>query len=190
MGATELLERIREDGRERVRAIEADRERELAEIAARRNAAKAELESEFRERREREVARILERARSRARLNRRKAVLAARWRVIDRVFGRARELLQADPDYPNLLKELAGRYGGDGVVVSLSPADTDKHGGKLGVRFGEPVDITGGLLARSGRKVVDCSLDEALEAMRGELAPAIARELFAGTEAGLAGSVA
>ncbi|HDQ99370.1 MAG TPA: hypothetical protein ENN51_03680 [candidate division WOR-3 bacterium] len=178
MGATELLERIRYDGRERLRSVEAGRDEELAGIAARREAEKTRLESEFKERREREVARILERARSRARLDRRKAVLAAQWRVIDRVFARARELLPADPDYPNLLKELAGRYGGDGVVVRLSPADTDRHGGRLGVKLGEPTDIAGGLLAESGRKVVDCSLDEALDAMRGQLAPLLAADLF------------
>lgn len=178
MGETELLEKIRAGGQEQVRELEAARDRELAAIAERREAELARLEQEFRERKDASRRLILDRARSRAELEGRKAILAARWRVIERVMEQAGEMLRADPEYPELLQELARRYAGPETVIRLSEADTARFGPGLKPRPGEPADISGGLLVISGRQVIDCSLDESLSGMKGELAGLVARELF------------
>ena len=178
MGASELLEKIRLDGRERVREIETQSERKLAELAEQRDKELAELKQEFAERIEQARRLILDRARSHAALEKRKRLLAARWQVIDRVLAQAGRKLPDDPDYPELLVELAERYAGNGAEVRLSSADAGKHADRLKVKTGEPADISGGLLVVSGRQVTDCSLDELLSARRGELAALVINELF------------
>jgi vacuolar-type H+-ATPase subunit E/Vma4 len=178
MGAGELLEKIRLDGRERVAAVEAERVREVEEITRHRDAELGALEREFGERTSHLVMRIGERARSQARLERRKALLAAQWQVVDRVLGRARAMLLDDPDYPGLLKQLAAQHVG--AVVRLSKTDTERFGRDFKDRLGEPADVAGGLLVVQGRQVTDLSLDEVFVESRGDLALAIVRELFPG----------
>ena len=178
MGSSELIEKIRADGRQRVAEIERERERQVAEITTRRDAEVQTLESEFHERGERETRLIRERARSRAKLDARKVLLAAKWEAIGRVFAAARERIPSDPEYPRLLREIATRHAEPGTVVRLSESDRAKHGPTLGVELGEPAPIAGGVLVVQGRETVDYSLDESLAMLRSELASAIARILF------------
>ena len=178
MGAAELFAKIRADGRDRVAAIDAERDRQVAAVKARQDAAIEVLERESRERIDREAKLIRERARSRARLERRKALLAAQWQAVDRVLAKARDMAVTDPDYPALLKAIATRHRDPASTVRLSRSDTKRFGTSLGVELGEPVGIAGGLQVVTGRQVVDYSLDEAMIALRGEMAPVIVRELF------------
>lgn len=179
MGVADLLERVRFEGKNRVTAVEANRDEQLAAIAARRDAEITELEREFAERSELETRLTRDRARSWAALERRKALLEARWRAIDAVLLQARERLPGEDDYFELLSGLASRYAVAEAMVHLSRVDTERYGGKLNSGLGDPVDISGGLIVDIGRQVIDCSLDESLDAMRGELSAMIARELFA-----------
>ncbi|MFO7675167.1 MAG: V-type ATP synthase subunit E family protein [bacterium] len=180
MGAGELLDKIRQDGRERVAGVEAEREREAAEVARRRDSELGELERQFGERIGRETGLIAERARSRGGLDRRKAILTAKWEVIDRAFDRARERILADDEYPALLETIVAQYRDRKPEVRLSRVDRERFGARFGARLGEPADISGGLHVVFDRHVVDYSLDEALSALRDELASAIAGQLFAG----------
>ena len=136
------------------------------------------LENELRERGERETRLIRERARSRAKLDARKVLLAAKWDAIGRVFVAAQERIPSDPEYPRLLGEIATRHAEAGTIVRLSESDHAKYGSTLGVELGEPAPIAGGAIVVQGRKTIDYSLDESLAMLRSELAPVIVRILF------------
>jgi vacuolar-type H+-ATPase subunit E/Vma4 len=181
MGTTELLDKIRADGRSRVAVIDADRNQKVGEIVERQSAEVSNLEREWRERTERETRLIAERARSRTRLELRKALLEAKWQVIGDVFDAARGRVLADGHYGALVKQLAVRHSGKDGVVRMSEADTGRFGKRLGAKVGDPVMIDGGLIIEVGRQVLDFSLGETLAAIRGELAPELAGLIFPGS---------
>jgi vacuolar-type H+-ATPase subunit E/Vma4 len=176
MGSEELLGRIRADGRAKVAEVRAERDRQVGEIEARFGAEAGRLEQEFRARIEQETKQALERARSRARLDARKELLAARWQVIEDVFGQARARVLSDPEYPALLKALAAKHRGKDGRVRLSAADVKRLGKGLNAETDR--DIDGGLRVEFGRQVLDFSLGESLGAIRDELAPRLAEKLF------------
>ncbi len=178
MSRETLLEKVRADGRARVEAVEAKLKQALADIDARRESEVARLEAEFSERTERETRLILERARSKARMERRKALLAARWDAVERVFELAREKAVAGAEYPRLMKGIVRRHGGEGVAVRLSARDREAIGRDIGASLGETAPIAGGVLIQAGRRVLDFSLDESLAAIRDELASELVDLLY------------
>ncbi|UCG44372.1 MAG: V-type ATP synthase subunit E [candidate division WOR-3 bacterium] len=182
MGTTELLDKIRAEGQGRVSEIEADRDQKVKEIAERQSAEVAELGREWQERTERETRLVAERARSRSRIDRRKALLGAKWEVIGRVFDKARERVLADGRYGTLVSQIAAKHAGKDGVVRMSPADTARFGRTLEARVGDPVAIDGGLIIETGRQVLDFSLKEWLAAIREELASELAGLIFPGSE--------
>ncbi len=182
MGTVELLDKILDDGRNRVSEIEADRDQKVKEIAEHQAAEVAELEREWHERTERETMLIAERSRSRTRIDRRKALLGARWEAIGQVFDKAREQVLEDGRYGTLVKQLAARHAGKHGVVRMSSADTARFGKMLEAKVGDPVEIDGGLIIEAGRQVLDFSLQESLAAIREELAPELAGLMFPSSE--------
>jgi len=178
MGANELVEKIRADSRERVAGIGAERDRTIAETQARVAAEVAAVESESAERSRRECAAILERARGRARLDKRNAVLAARWQVLDLVARRAQEKLLADPGYADAIIQLVKKHGRPDSVVRLSETDSRSFGARLGKTLGQPAPIAGGLLLQTGKEELNFSLAETLSDLREELAGDLSQVLF------------
>jgi vacuolar-type H+-ATPase subunit E/Vma4 len=178
MGTNELVEKIRADSRERVAGINGERDRIATETRARAAAEVAVIESESGERSRRECGAILERARGRARLELRNAVLAARWQVLDLVVRRAEGKLLADPGYADAAVLLVKKHGRPDSVVRLSEADSRSFGARLGKTLGKPAPITGGLLIQTGKEELNFSLSEALSALREELARDLSQILF------------
>ena len=178
MGTNELVEKIRVDSRERVAGINAERDRTVAETRARAAAEVAAIESENAERSRRECGAILERARGRARLERRNAVLTARWLVLDHVVRRAQDRLLADPGYADLVLQLVKKHARPDSMVRLSEADSRSFGARLGKTLGTPASMTGGLLIQTGKEGLNFSLAEALSALREELARDLSQILF------------
>ena len=178
MGTSELVEKILADGRGRVAAVAAERDRTVAEIRDRAAGEVAAIESDCEERSRRDCGAIVERARSQARLGRRNAVLAARWRVLDLVVRRAQEKVLAGPGYADAVLELVKKYARSDSVVRLSPADSQSLGVRLGKALGEPAPIAGGVLIRTGKEELNFSLAEALSGLRDELARDLSRMLF------------
>jgi vacuolar-type H+-ATPase subunit E/Vma4 len=178
MGTNELVEKILADGKQRVAAIAAERDRAVAETRKRSAAEVAVIESDCAERSRRDCDAILERARSQARLQRRNAVLAARWQVLDRAVGRAQEKVLADHGYADSIVRLVKQHAGPESVASLSEADTRSFGMSLGTKVGEPLPIPGGVMIRTGKEELNFSLAEALSALRDELARDLSRMLF------------
>jgi vacuolar-type H+-ATPase subunit E/Vma4 len=178
MGTNELVEKILADGKARVAAIAAERDGAVAETRKRSAAEVAAIESDCAERSRRDCHAILERARSRARLEQRSATLAARWQVLDRAVGRAQEKVLADPGYADSVIRLVRQHARPESVASLSAADTRSFGSRLGARMGEPVSIAGGVMIRTGKEELNFSLAEALSALRDELARDLSQILF------------
>ena len=178
MGTNELVEKILADGKARVAAIATERDRTVAEARKRSAAEVAAIESDFAERSRRECDAILERTRSRARLEMRNAVLAARWQVLDRAVGRAQEKVLADPGYADSIVRLVKEHAGPESVASLSEPDTRSFGAKMGTKVGEPAPIAGGVMIRTGKEELNFSLGEALSALRDELARDLSQILF------------
>lgn len=178
MGTNELVEKIRADSRERVAEINAERDKKVAETRARAAAEVAAIESESEERSRRECGAILERARGRARLEQRNAVLAARWQVLDLVARRAQEKILADPGYADAMVQLVKKYGEPDSVVRLSEADSRSLGARLGKTLGEPAPIAGGVLIQTGKEELSFSLTENLSDSREDLAPDLSQILF------------
>jgi vacuolar-type H+-ATPase subunit E/Vma4 len=178
MGTNELVEKIRADSRERVAGINAERDRTVADTRTRAAAEVAVIESESGERSRRECGAILERARGRARLERRNAVMAARWQVLDLVARRAQDKLLADPGYADLVLQLVKKYARPDSVVRLSEADSRSFGVRLGKTSGKPAPIAGGVLIQTGKVGLNFSLTETLSALREELARDLSQILF------------
>jgi vacuolar-type H+-ATPase subunit E/Vma4 len=178
MGTSELVEKILAEGKVRVAAIAAERDRAVAETRKRSAAEVAVIESDCAERSRRDSDAILERARSQARLQRRNAVLAARWQVLDRAVGRAQERVLADAGYADSIVRLVKQHAGPESVASLSELDTRSFGTRLGVKVGEPLSIPGGVMIRTGKEELNFSLAEALSALRDELARDLSQILF------------
>ena len=178
MGTNELVEKILADGRTRVAAIAAERDKVVAETRQRAAAEVAAIESDFAGRSRRECEAILERARGRARLERRNAVLAARWRVLDLAVRRAQERYLADPGYADFMVALVKKNARPDSVVLLSESDARSFGTRLGTKLGEPLPLAGGVLIRTGKVELNFSLAEALSALRDELARDLSQILF------------
>ncbi len=178
MGTSELVEKIRSDGRAQVTSVEADRDRAVAEIRARAQAEVGAIESESRVRTERERSAIVERARGRARLEQRNAVVAARWMVLDRVRELAGKKITSDPGYPELVSRLVQKHARPESEVRLSEADTRAFGARLGKKTGKPAAIAGGVLIRTGKQELNFSLSEGLQALGDSLAAELSRILF------------
>lgn len=180
MGTNELVEKILADGKQRAAAIAAERDRAVAEMRKRSAAEVAAIESEAGERSRRDCDAILERARSRARLEKRNAVLAARWQVLDRAVGRSQEKVLADAGYPDFVIGVVKKHARPGSVASLSEADGRSFGARLDAKLGEPVLIAGGVMIRTGKEELNFSLGEALSELRDELARDLSQVLLKG----------
>ncbi len=180
MSTAALVEKIRSDGQARVAGINNNRDKKIAEIEERLANEVNELEQEYQERIERETRLIKERVGSRARLEQRKNLLAAKWEVIERVLESAQTQVLEDEKYPQLIKDIVERYAPSDSVVRLSAADTEKFGRKLGVELGEPAGIKGGVIIekKKQRQILDFSVEETLGAIREELASELAGLLF------------
>ncbi len=177
MGAQELTRKIIADARQRAEALKAEGRAAAASVKERAAAEQAKLAEESRRQTEREAGPIVERARSAARLDRQKRLLAARWQVIDRAVEQAGQAVVKDPSYPDILVALARRHAVPGATLHFSESDTRLVRGR-GVEPGEPVAIRGGLLVRQGKVVLNLSLDELLVSVRNDLASELAKVLF------------
>jgi len=178
MGTSELVEKILADGKARVAAIAAERDRAVAETQKRSAAEVAVIESDCAERSRRDGDAVLERARSQARLLRRNAVLAARWQVLDRAVERAQEKVLKDPGYAGSIARLVKQHGRPESVASLSEADTRLFGPHLGVKLGQPAAIAGGVIIRTGKEELNFSLSEALSGLRDDHTRDLSQILF------------
>ena len=178
MGTNELVEKILADGKARVTAIAVERDRAVEELQQRSAAEVAAIESDSAERSKRECEAVLERARSRARMEKRNAVLAARWQVLDGAVRRAEEKILADAGYADFVIGLVKKNARTESVAALSEADTRAFGARVGTKLGEPVSISGGVVIRSGKEELNLALDEALTSLRDELARDLSQLLF------------
>jgi vacuolar-type H+-ATPase subunit E/Vma4 len=178
MGTNELVEKILADGKARVSAIAEERNKAVVETQKRSAAEVAAIESVRAERSKRECEAVLERARSRARMEERNAVLAARWQVLDRAVKRAEEKLLGDPGYADFVTGIVKKYARPESVASLSEADMRAFGARVGARLGEPASISGGVMIRSGKEEMNFALGEALLSLRDELARELSQTLF------------
>jgi vacuolar-type H+-ATPase subunit E/Vma4 len=178
MGTNELVEKILADGKARVAAVAAERDKAVAETQKRSAAEVAAIESDSAERSSRECEAVLERARSRARMEKRNAVLAARWLVLDHAVKRAEEKVLADHGYADFVIGVVKRNARTESVASLSEADTRAFGARFGTKLGEPVPMRGGVLVQTGKVEMNFSLDVALSELRDELARDLSQLLF------------
>ncbi len=173
------MDKIISDAQERAKAIQAEKDEQLRHIEERLKETEAKLRAESEELLQRRTSAILENARSKGELERKKMLLAAKWRVIERVCEEAKEAILSSSEYPDILVRLIDRYAREeDAVVHLSPQDTEKYGKKIGVKLGEPVPIAGGIIIRTGRAEFDLSLDSMLNVARDELITQLAQMLF------------
>ncbi|MGQ9707317.1 MAG: V-type ATP synthase subunit E [bacterium] len=178
MGTKELIDKIIDDARTQASAIRAKMEKEVKEIKERLRQQETRLTTEQKEQIKKNVELILNNSRSRARLECRKILLEAKWRLINRVCEWAKEEIVKSPDYATILKRLAQKYAGRDSTVHLSQGDKNRYGTELGVNLGEPVPISGGMIIRSGREEIDFSLDSVLNEVQEELITELYQTLF------------
>ncbi len=178
MAKSKLLDKVRADAQASLQDIEANKVIELRRIEQALADQIAKLEREYQLLIERETALILERARSRARLEQRNMLLAAKWRMIDRVLVQAVERFVADKDYPELVLSVVKRFADKESVVTLSKKDAVRFHFDSGVKVGEPADIAGGVVIVRGKTVLDFSVDRILEKVRSKLAQELDKIMF------------
>lgn len=192
MGTSELIKKILADARAQVEAILREKERQIAEVQRRATATQAQLKTENAQKIRERTQAILDNARSRAELEKKKILLQARWGVINSVCEKAKQAILSRPDYLTLLQHLIEKFAPPGATVHLSPADSarfnraPRHSERseeslvfysLTFRIGEPLPISGGVVIQHGREKFDLSLDTVLSEARDDLITALARNL-------------
>lgn len=176
MGVSDLIERIERDGRERVAAIDAERDRQVAEIQQRAAVEAEALVDSSAAAARREAEQLVRQAEGVARLMLRNARLAARWCLVDRVLAMALERFRQLPEYQSRLAELvrSAQSAGGTVAVGVEDASVLREGG-LKV---EVAPIKGGAIVSYQRYDKDHTLDSMIEDVRRERLAPLVTELF------------
>lgn len=164
MGTRELVGKIVSDAKARAAQILEDGQRAASEIEIRAQAESTRILDEASARGRQASELILEQTRSRGRMGVKQAELAAKWRVIDRVFERAAELILSDTRYTEGLELLRKKYERPGVSVEPCGEGTE-----------------GGLVVHYGSETIDLSVKQTLHQVREMHLAEIARKLFAGS---------
>ncbi|MGQ9678146.1 MAG: V-type ATP synthase subunit E [bacterium] len=183
MGSEELFEKILDDARLKVVLIQEEKARQQAEIEARTKSTIEKLRQESTVRLNERIREMVDRARSQAKLEGRKIVLKAKWQVIDFVCSEAKKVILNSPDYPAIIMNLAKKYASTDSSVHLSFDDTKRLGTVDNIKV-EPVSVSGGLVVRKGKELIDLSLDTMLTLVRRELSSELAALLFEGKDKG------
>ncbi len=174
-----LVEKILADARAQVAAILREKEHQLSEMEKRKVALIEQLKAENAKKVQERTQAILDNARSRAELERKKILLQARWRIIDSVCQKAKEMVLSRPDYLALVRRLIEKNAQPDATIHLSIADTARFNpSSLTVRIGEPLPISGGVIIQHGKEKIDLSLDTVLSEARDDLIAALNRILF------------
>ncbi|MEO0071056.1 MAG: V-type ATP synthase subunit E [candidate division WOR-3 bacterium] len=174
-----LVEKILADARAQVAAILREKEHQLSEMEKRKVALIEQLKAENAKKVQERTQAILDNARSRAELERKKILLQARWRIIDSVCQKAKEMVLSRPDYLALVRRLIEKNAQPDATIHLSIADTARFNpSSPTVRIGEPLPISGGVIIQHGKEKIDLSLDTVLSEARDDLIAALNRILF------------
>jgi vacuolar-type H+-ATPase subunit E/Vma4 len=175
-GRDELIARIRQEGRQRVAEIDAERDRAVEELRGRSAREIEALEHSAVERTQREAAQVVERARSEARLSRRNARLTARWRSIERVVDDAVARLKGEAGYGELLAALVRQHAPAGSTVVAAAADVAGLR-SAGVKV-EPGSMNAGAVISVGKRDLNFSIEAVSGEVREAMVSDIARVLF------------
>lgn len=176
---TSLVEKILADARAQVAAILREKEQQLSEVEKRKVVTIEQLKAANAKKVQERTQAILDNARSRAELERKKILLQARWRIIDSVCQKAKEAILSRPDYLALVRRLIEKYARPDATVHLSLADTARFNpSSLTVHRGEPLPISGGVIIQHGKEKIDLSLDTVLSEARDDLITELNRILF------------
>ena len=196
MSLQDIIKKIRTDAEARAAKIAAAARQEAEEIkkaaASAAAAAEKEIAAEAEALAEREQRRIL----SKARLDGKKKVLAARRQALDRALGRAGELLaELEDDEARgmwqraLLAEAAAGtetvYVGEKERERITDSFIDGVNKKLSengrqgkLRLETRKDLPPGFILRGEKMLVDCTFPSLLLSVRDEAESAAAQELF------------
>lgn len=191
-GAEKIIEKILQEAQTQANAIHEQAERECEEIV-RSGKAQADAQAQaLIEKSERDAAEAVRRMKAVAELDGRKNILAAKQEVISEAFDAAEKQLASMPReaYGELMKQVATVQALPGDVICYAKSDADvfnesfvqdvnkRRGKGAGISLGEPVDIQGGFLLRSGAMERNCSLEALLRIVREKEEAQVAAILF------------
>lgn len=194
-GIERITDRIAEDVRQETAQIEAQAEKDAANIMARYEAQAAKESAEIVARGQKNADERVERLGSVARLEAKKVILAAKQEMVGEAFTLALEKLCNLPEgeYIALLSKLAAGASKTGrEQVILSQKDRTRFGkqvvtranellgAKGGLKLSEEVrPLKGGLVLQGDRVEVNCSFETLVRLQREETAALVAQVLFA-----------
>lgn len=193
-GIERITDRINEDVQREIDAINAKAHAEAEAIAARYQEQAQKESAALLTKGQRDADERVERLGSVARLEAKKAILAAKQEMVGKAFDLALEQLCALPEekYVALLSKLAAGAAKSGrEQVALSQKDRTRYGKRvvtganelLGAKgsltLAEEVrPIKGGLILQGDRTEVNCSFETLVRLQREELAAQVAQVLF------------
>ncbi|MBR1731928.1 MAG: V-type ATP synthase subunit E [Ruminococcus sp.] len=189
-GEDKILNRIKSDCDESIKAIEREAQAECDKIINNANLQIAENEKENSARVLAKIAQINAGAKSKVELGIRNAILKKRREEIDVTVDMVHNSLLNlnDNDYFNALYKLAATLKGMEGVIYLNdkdlkrvPSDFESQLKNVGLNAslsGESIDIDGGFVLKNGDIEENMSFSAIISARRGEIEDLINRELF------------
>ncbi len=190
-GREKILNRIKSDCDDSIRAIEAEAQKECDKIIAKAKADAQKSAAETDKKAQAKKAQLEASAKSRAELEARNAVLKQKRREIDLTVSALRDhmLGLGDNDYFELIYRLASKLSGMNGELRLNSRDLGRLPGDFTDRLracgveasisGEPADIDGGFILKHGDIEENLGFSALIAAKRGELEDFINRRLFA-----------
>lgn len=179
MGIERVTKKIIEDAEREGERIKEEYKKKQEEIIEKAQKEAERIRKEFKEKAEKEAEILRRRILTQAVLKVRRDTLSEKRRILDRVFDKTKEEILKDKDYPKLIRGLIEKYReSDRDEVILSPKDRERFAKTLRVNLADPVDITGGVIVRSGKIDKNSSLDTTLEEIRDELLIDLSKILF------------
>lgn len=190
-GGDKILNRIKSDCDESIKAIEAASKAECDKIIAEAKVQADKLSAEISDKAAAKTAQINASSKSRAELELRNILLKKRRTEIDATVEKLKEYLLGldDAEYFNVIYAFAKKLSGKSGTIFLNskdlarlPADFEQRLKESGLdaKIGnEPADICGGFILKYGNIEENTDFSAVIEASRDRLEDIINRELFA-----------
>lgn len=161
-GAEKIINRIKSDSQENIKAVIADAEERKASIISAAQAEAEEQASEIKASADKKAIQIKTAAESRAKLEIRTAILMRKRAEIDKTFGMLADyfLSLGDKEYFEVIYKLASKLSGKSGEIILNQRDKDrlpsdfteqiKNAGLDAVLSDKTADICGGFILKCG----------------------------------------
>jgi len=188
MALTDILEQIKKETDEKMKALEKEFAKKVAgiddEFAAKTKDAKVKMDEAVEE----NSKKILNKMTTHAKMEAKNKLLKEKRDLMDEIFGAALDQLAGSPNYKDILVSLLKHTSIKGEDITVCPAKGKEEETRAAITAAEKdyklceksLDIKGGFVAKSAKVEIDNSFESILyKQLRDDLELEVAQNLFA-----------